>query len=144
MLWRRRSYLLLSLALAWAEVLDARDLVVGVNAVDYSGYPDCRPAFIEAFQRLAAVATKAGVEGAQFRIHAPLIAMSKAQIVRGERTRLAESKGAARKLIEGGGVYLYNERQSGAQTSVTPDHLRWPDSLMLRTGKKNYHLILVD
>jgi 7-cyano-7-deazaguanine synthase len=77
-----RNTMLLSLALAWAEVLDARDLVVGVNAVDYSGYPDCRPAFIEAFQRLAAVATKAGVEGAQFRIHAPLIAMSKAQIVR--------------------------------------------------------------
>ena len=60
------------------------------------------------------------------------------------RTRSAESKGAARKLIEGGGVYLYSERQSGAQTSVTPDNLRWPDSLMLRTGKKNYHLVLVD
>jgi tyrosyl-tRNA synthetase len=59
------------------------------------------------------------------------------------RTRLAESKGAARKLIEGGGVYLYNERQSGAQTSVTLGSLRWPDSLMLRTGKKNYHLVLV-
>jgi tyrosyl-tRNA synthetase len=60
------------------------------------------------------------------------------------RTRLAESKGAARKLIEGGGVYLYSERQSGVQTSVTTDNLRWPDSLMLRAGKKNYHLILVD
>ncbi len=77
-----RNTMLLSLALGWAEVLDARDLVVGVNAVDYSGYPDCRPAFIEAFQRLAAVATKAGVEGATFRIHAPLIAMSKAEIIR--------------------------------------------------------------
>ncbi|HEX4376400.1 MAG TPA: 7-cyano-7-deazaguanine synthase QueC [Steroidobacteraceae bacterium] len=77
-----RNTMLLSLALGWAEVLAARDIVVGVNAVDYSGYPDCRPAFIEAFQRLAAVATKAGVEGATFRIHAPLIAMSKADIVR--------------------------------------------------------------
>lgn len=77
-----RNTMLLSLALGWAEVLAARDIVVGVNAVDYSGYPDCRPAFIEAFQRLAAVATKAGVEGATFRIHAPLIAMSKAEIVR--------------------------------------------------------------
>jgi 7-cyano-7-deazaguanine synthase len=77
-----RNTMLLSLALGWAEVLEARDLVVGVNAVDYSGYPDCRPAFIEAFQRLAAVATKAGVEGATFRIHAPLIAMSKTEIIR--------------------------------------------------------------
>ena len=76
-----RNTLLLSLALGWAEVLGARDLVVGVNAVDYSGYPDCRPAFIEAFQNLATVATKAGVEGARFTIHAPLIAMSKAQII---------------------------------------------------------------
>jgi 7-cyano-7-deazaguanine synthase len=77
-----RNTLLLALALGWAEVLNARDLVVGVNAVDYSGYPDCRPAFIEAFQHLATLATKAGVEGAQFRIHAPLIAMSKADIIR--------------------------------------------------------------
>jgi len=76
-----RNTLLLSLALGWAEVLGARDLVVGVNAVDYSGYPDCRPAFIEAFQNLATVATKAGGEGARFTIHAPLIAMSKAQII---------------------------------------------------------------
>ena len=60
-----RNTVLLSLALAWAEVLGARDIVIGVNALDYSGYPDCRPAFIEAFERLAAVATRAGVEGAR-------------------------------------------------------------------------------
>ncbi len=77
-----RNTLFLSLALGWAEVLGARDIFVGVNAVDYSGYPDCRPAFIEAFERLAAVATKAGVDGDRFVIHAPLIEMSKAEIVR--------------------------------------------------------------
>jgi 7-cyano-7-deazaguanine synthase len=77
-----RNTLFLSLALGWAEVIGARDLFMGVNQVDYSGYPDCRPAFIEAFERLAAVATKAGVEGAKFHIHAPLIEMSKADIIR--------------------------------------------------------------
>jgi 7-cyano-7-deazaguanine synthase len=77
-----RNTLLLSLALGWAEVVGANDIFVGVNAVDYSGYPDCRPEFIEAFERLARLATKAGVEGAQFAIHAPLIRMSKADIIR--------------------------------------------------------------
>jgi 7-cyano-7-deazaguanine synthase len=77
-----RNTLLLSLALGWAEVLGAEDLFVGVNAVDYSGYPDCRPAFIAAFEALARVATKAGVGGAGLSIHAPLIEMSKADIVR--------------------------------------------------------------
>jgi 7-cyano-7-deazaguanine synthase len=77
-----RNTMLLALALAWAEVLQARDLVIGVNAVDYSGYPDCRPEFIRAFEALAGLATKAGVEGATFQIHAPLIALSKAQIIR--------------------------------------------------------------
>lgn len=76
-----RNTIMLSLALAWCEVLDAQDIFVGVNAVDYSGYPDCRPAFIEAFEALANLATKAGVEGLGFRIHAPLIAMSKADII---------------------------------------------------------------
>jgi 7-cyano-7-deazaguanine synthase len=76
-----RNTMLLALALAWAEVLGARDLVVGVNAVDYSGYPDCRPEFISGFEALAALATKAGVEGARFTVHAPLISMSKAQII---------------------------------------------------------------
>ena len=77
-----RNTLLLSLALGWAEVLDATDIFVGVNAVDYSGYPDCRPAFILAFEQLARLATKAGVEGAEFKIHAPLINLSKADIVK--------------------------------------------------------------
>ncbi len=77
-----RNTLLLALALGWAEVLAATDLVMGVNAVDYSGYPDCRPEFIRSFEALASLATKCGVEGAAFRVHAPLIAMSKAQIIR--------------------------------------------------------------
>lgn len=77
-----RNTLFLSLALGLAEVIGARDLYIGVNAVDYSGYPDCRPAFIEAFERLANLATRAGVEGAGFKLHAPLIGMSKAEIIR--------------------------------------------------------------
>lgn len=77
-----RNTILLSLALAWAEVLHAHDIFIGVNAVDYSGYPDCRPAFIEAFQRLASLATKAGMEeGGRLRIHTPLISLSKADII---------------------------------------------------------------
>ncbi len=77
-----RNTVFLSLALGWAEVLGATDLFVGVNAVDYSGYPDCRPAYIAAFERLASLATKAGVEGAEYRVHAPLIELSKAEIIR--------------------------------------------------------------
>ncbi|WP_147653630.1 7-cyano-7-deazaguanine synthase QueC [Vulcaniibacterium gelatinicum] len=77
-----RNTIMLAVALGWAEVLGATDLFCGVNAVDYSGYPDCRPEFIAAFERLANVATKAGVEGAGFRVHAPLLRMSKAEIVR--------------------------------------------------------------
>jgi 7-cyano-7-deazaguanine synthase len=77
-----RNTLLLSLALGWAEVVGAHDIFLGVNAVDYSGYPDCRPEFIEAFERLARLATKAGVEGTPFRIQAPLIGMSKVDIIR--------------------------------------------------------------
>lgn len=77
-----RNTVMLSLALAWAEVLGARDIFVGVNAVDYSGYPDCRPEFVDAFARLANLATKAGVEGQQFQVHAPLIRLSKAEIIR--------------------------------------------------------------
>lgn len=76
-----RNTVFLALALGWAEVLGARDIWIGVNALDYSGYPDCRPAFIEAFERLANLATKAGVEGDSFHVHAPLIEMSKAQII---------------------------------------------------------------
>ncbi|MBH3329934.1 7-cyano-7-deazaguanine synthase QueC [Pseudomonas oryzihabitans] len=76
-----RNTVFLSLALGWAEVLGARHLFIGVNAVDYSGYPDCRPEFVEAFERLANLATKAGVEGDIFKIEAPLQFLSKAQIV---------------------------------------------------------------
>jgi len=77
-----RNTVLLALALGWAEVLGALDIFVGVNAVDYSGYPDCRPEFLAAFQRLANLATKAGVEGKSFHIHAPLLHLSKAEIIR--------------------------------------------------------------
>ncbi|CTP82264.1 7-cyano-7-deazaguanine synthase [Xanthomonas translucens pv. arrhenatheri] len=77
-----RNTIMLSVALGWAEVLGAADIFCGVNAVDYSGYPDCRPEFIDAFQTLANLATKAGVEGAGLRVHAPLQRMSKADIVR--------------------------------------------------------------
>ena len=76
-----RNTIFLSLALAWAEVLGARDIFIGVNAIDYSGYPDCRPEFIAAFERLASLATKAGIEGAGLTIHTPLITMSKAEII---------------------------------------------------------------
>jgi 7-cyano-7-deazaguanine synthase len=77
-----RNTIFLSLALGWAEAMGARDLYLGVNALDYSGYPDCRPEFIEGFEKLAELATKAGVEGHPFRIQAPLVAMTKADIVR--------------------------------------------------------------
>lgn len=78
-----RNTIFLSFALAWAEVLGASDIYIGVNAVDYSGYPDCRPEYIEAFERMANLATKAGVEGSQrLRIHVPLIDLSKAEIIR--------------------------------------------------------------
>lgn len=77
-----RNTIFLSFALGWAEVLQLSDIFIGVNAVDYSGYPDCRPEFINAFQQLANLATKAGVEGERFTIHTPLIALSKAEIIK--------------------------------------------------------------
>lgn len=77
-----RNTVMLALALAWAEVLGARDIFIGVNAVDYSGYPDCRPEFIAAFERMANLATRAGVEGAALKVHAPLQYLSKADIIR--------------------------------------------------------------
>jgi 7-cyano-7-deazaguanine synthase len=76
-----RNTVFLSLALAWAEVLDAHDIVLGVNALDYSGYPDCRPEFIASFEQLASLATAAGVGGARFRVHTPLIGLTKAEII---------------------------------------------------------------
>ena len=77
-----RNTIFLSLALAWAEALGVPDIAIGVNALDYSGYPDCRPEYIAAFESLASLATRAGVEGGRFHVHTPLISMSKAQIVR--------------------------------------------------------------
>jgi 7-cyano-7-deazaguanine synthase len=89
-----RNTIFLSVALGWAEAAGARDIVVGANALDYSGYPDCRPDFIAAFERLAALATKAGDEGEGFRVHAPLLAMTKADIAR-EAARLGLDAGAS-------------------------------------------------
>lgn len=77
-----RNTIMLSLALAWAEVLGSRDIFVGINAVDYSGYPDCRPEYLSAFETMANLATRAGVEGVELSIHAPLIDLSKAEIIR--------------------------------------------------------------
>jgi 7-cyano-7-deazaguanine synthase len=77
-----RNTIFLSFALAWAEVLGARDIFIGVNAVDYSGYPDCRPEYVAAYERMANLATKAGVEGCKLTIHAPLIHLAKADIIR--------------------------------------------------------------
>jgi 7-cyano-7-deazaguanine synthase len=82
-----RNTIFLSLALGWAEALGARDIVLGVNAVDYSGYPDCRPAFIASFESTANLATKAGIEGDRFRVHAPIVDMTKADIAREAVTR---------------------------------------------------------
>jgi 7-cyano-7-deazaguanine synthase len=76
-----RNTIFLAYALAWAEVIGTQDIFIGVNAIDYSGYPDCRPEFIRAFENMANLATKAGVEGARFRIHAPLIELTKAEII---------------------------------------------------------------
>lgn len=76
-----RNTIMLSLSLAWAEVLGAQDIFIGVNALDYSGYPDCRREYVEAFERMANLATKAGVEGRALKVHAPLIDLNKAQII---------------------------------------------------------------
>ncbi len=100
-----RNTVMLSLALAWAEVLGVHDIFVGVNAVDYSGYPDCRPEYIAAFEAMANLATKAAVEGARLRIHAPLIALSKADIVR---------RGSALGVDYGLTVSCYQADESGA------------------------------
>ncbi len=99
-----RNTVFLALALGWAEVLGAFDIFVGVNAVDYSGYPDCRPEFIAAFQRLANLATKAGVEGNAFHIHAPLLHLSKAEIIR---------RGVGLGIDHGLTISCYNPDESG-------------------------------
>jgi 7-cyano-7-deazaguanine synthase len=104
-----RNTVFLSLALGWAEVLDAQDIFIGVNAVDYSGYPDCRPQFIEAFEGLARLATKAGVEGKPFKIHTPLIDLTKAEIIQ---------QGSALGLDYGLTVSCYQANESGQACGV--------------------------
>lgn len=104
-----RNTVFLAFALGYAEVLNATDIFIGVNAVDYSGYPDCRPAFVEAFQTLANLATKAGVEGAKFRIHTPLITLSKAEIIR---------KGMSLGVDYGLTVSCYSADESGRACGV--------------------------
>ncbi|MEJ2590672.1 MAG: 7-cyano-7-deazaguanine synthase QueC, partial [Candidatus Thiodiazotropha sp.] len=104
-----RNTVFLSLALGWAEVLDAHDIFIGVNAVDYSGYPDCRPRFIEAFEGLANLATKAGVEGHPFHIHTPLIELSKAEIIR---------RGSALGVDYGLTVSCYQANEAGEACGV--------------------------
>ncbi|MEY2680324.1 MAG: hypothetical protein RL661_555 [Pseudomonadota bacterium] len=104
-----RNTVFLAFALGYAEVLNATDIFIGVNAVDYSGYPDCRPAFVEAFQTLANLATKAGVEGAKFRIHTPLITLSKAEIIH---------KGMALGVDYGLTVSCYSADESGRACGV--------------------------
>lgn len=99
-----RNTIFLSFALAWAEVLHASDIFIGVNAIDYSGYPDCRPEFIAAYERLANLATKAGVEGTKLRIHTPLINLSKAEII---------SKGAELGVDYGLTISCYDPSLSG-------------------------------
>lgn len=104
-----RNTIFLSYALAWAEVLGASDIFIGVNAVDYSGYPDCRPKFLRAFEDLAAVATKAGLSGTRFEIHAPLLQLSKADIIR---------KGADLGINFGVTHSCYDPAQDGAACGV--------------------------
>ena len=126
-----RNTIMLSLGLAWAEVLGARDLFIGVNVLDSSGYPDCRPEFIAAFAALAALATKAGVEGSPCRIHTPLIQWSKAEIVR-EGTRLgvdyAQTVSCYQADAEGracGGCDACRLRRAGFAAAGLPDPTRY-------------------
>jgi len=126
-----RNTIMLSIALGWAEVLGSTDIWCGVNAVDYSGYPDCRPAFIEAFEQLANVATKAGVEGAGIRIHAPLMRMSKADIAReGQRLNVdfAETVSCYQADAEGracGHCDACHLRKQGFLAAGLPDPTRY-------------------
>ena len=126
-----RNTVFLSLALAWADAAGARDLFVGVNALDYSGYPDCRPAFIEAFGALANQATRAGVEGAGFTIHAPLQHMTKADIAR-EAARLGLDAGVSHSCYDpasdGGACGLCDAcrlRAKGFEEAGLPDPTRY-------------------
>jgi 7-cyano-7-deazaguanine synthase len=126
-----RNTLLLALALGWAEVLGAQDIFIGVNAVDYSGYPDCRAEFISAFEKLAAVATRAGVEGRSFQVHTPLIDWTKAQIIRAG-TELGVDYGATVSCYQAdelgracGRCDSCRIRRSGFEASGLPDPTRY-------------------
>jgi 7-cyano-7-deazaguanine synthase len=126
-----RNTIFLSLSLGWAEAAGAHDLVIGVNALDYSGYPDCRPEFVAAFEDMAALATKAGVEGDRFRIHAPLQHMTKADIVR-EGTRLGLDLGMSWSCYDPapGGVHCglcdsCRLRAKGFEEAGIPDPTRY-------------------
>jgi len=126
-----RNTVFLSLALAWAEAAGARDLFVGVNALDYSGYPDCRPEFVEAFEALANKATKAGVEGDPFTIHSPLLHMTKADIAR-EAARLGLDAGVSHSCydpaLDGGACGLCDAcrlRAKGFEEAGLPDPTRY-------------------
>jgi len=126
-----RNTIFLSLSLGWAEAAGARDLVIGVNALDYSGYPDCRPEFVAAFEDMAALATKAGVEGDRFHIHAPLQHMTKADIVR-EGTRLGLDLGMSWSCYDPapGGVHCglcdsCRLRAKGFEEAGIPDPTRY-------------------
>jgi 7-cyano-7-deazaguanine synthase len=129
-----RNTVFLSLALGWAEASGARDLFVGVNALDYSGYPDCRPAFIEEFEKLARLATKAGDEGATFTVHAPLLHMTKADIAR-EAARLGLDAGLSHSCYdpsEGGAACGLCDacrlRARGFEEAGLPDPTRYVDA----------------
>jgi 7-cyano-7-deazaguanine synthase len=136
-----RNTIMLSLALAWAEVLDARDIFIGVNAVDYSGYPDCRPEYIRAFSAMANLATKAGTEGRGMTIHAPLIDLSKADIIR-KGTALgvdyaltvscyqATDEGAAC-----GQCDACRLRRAGFAAADIADPTRYADDSVIRSGR---------
>jgi len=128
-----RNTVFLSLALAWAEAARARDIFVGVNALDYSGYPDCRPEFVEAFEALANKATKAGVEGDPFTLHSPLLRMTKADIAR-EAARLGLDAGLSHSCYDpaadGGACGLCDAcrlRAKGFEEAGLPDPTRYAD-----------------
>lgn len=129
-----RNTMMLSLALGWAEVLDAREVFIGVNVLDSSGYPDCRPEFIEAFERMAAKATKAGVEGRPCRIQVPLIRLSKAEIIR-EGVRLGVDYGLTVSCYQAdtlgracGRCDSCRLRRAGFEAAGVPDPTAYQDS----------------
>jgi 7-cyano-7-deazaguanine synthase len=126
-----RNTIMLSLALAWAEVLGARDIFIGVNSLDYSGYPDCRPEFIAAFTALAQLATRAAVEGTPCRVHTPLIALTKAQIIRagtGLKVDYAQTVSCYQADTEGRGCGRCDScrlRRAGFEAAGVPDPTRY-------------------